>query len=280
MGQDLFLSLSPSLLFFCFFPCKGVSTGDQVQLGCNLSCRPLVTRQIAPFICSWAAARRCIFHPRPRMDLLARRNVTSLNALICHKSTIFTRITAPQTVWENNGGEIETSSQTMTIYPRTTDHTKNINNNLLLATTHFSNLKWENCFQSVTMIVKHIVENDFGATIACWCYWAPVKDSEVMENLSRMVLCATASILITVYRYNHFQIHSSSVWPPVLIWFYSCLSIKALHECKTQGEKVCGSNLCMCVCEFIQAVIQLCFMRYRSLFLCECTVQHKGKNKQ
>ncbi|KAL6487094.1 hypothetical protein MHYP_G00037200 [Metynnis hypsauchen] len=29
----------------------GVSTGDQVHQDCNLSCRPPVTRQIAPFIC-------------------------------------------------------------------------------------------------------------------------------------------------------------------------------------------------------------------------------------
>lgn len=101
------LSISPSH-FLCTFPREGkrragVSTGDQVQLGCNLSRRPLVTRQIAPFICSWAVAQCRIFHLRPRMDLLASRNVTGLNALICHGSTIFTKITAPQTDQERQG---------------------------------------------------------------------------------------------------------------------------------------------------------------------------------
>lgn len=111
------LFFSPSL-FLCTFPRKGkwragVSTGDQVQLGCNLSRRPLVTRQIVPFICSWAVAQCCIFHLGPRMDLLARRNVTSLNALICHGSTVFSKITAPQTGQDRDRGEMKMSKQTV-----------------------------------------------------------------------------------------------------------------------------------------------------------------------
>lgn len=105
-GAVFSLSLSVCVSLCLVSPMKVKACRRQHQRpgtpGCNLFCRPPVTRQIAPFICSWAAAWRGIFHPKLRMDLLAGRNVTGLNALICHMPTIFAHITHCRHTYTHN----------------------------------------------------------------------------------------------------------------------------------------------------------------------------------
>lgn len=101
----------------------------------------------------------------------------------------------------------------------------------------------------MTVIVKQIVEMTLVMqlhadgirlqrwTVNCW---------KIYRGWFYPAVCTTVSILITVYWYNHFQIHSSSLWPPVLIWFYSCL-----HEGPARvlnPERVCVGHRCIYVC--------------------------------